>query len=229
MTERWVSLKKYYCKYCNTWIPDTKVGRQQHELTDRHKNAMQRNVARIQREEVIKRHQNPSLAPPTVAKTTAAPPNNSRSKNLNTANYGYGERDDMIGFIAEGKKMKFEDVPIPQAPLPKEKTEGTVGQWQVTQIIMKDGEDEENKDGVKKEESDEAEDQKLPGAHVSQDTGKRERARTPDKEDLFRFQVKEKAFPGETLKDEEEDTKVASVGFKKRKIGGKNSRISTAL
>src|SRR5271163_1554113 len=129
MTERWVSLKKYYCKYCNTWIPDTKVGRQQHELTDRHKNAMQRNVARIQREEAIKRHQNPSLAPAAAPKATAAAPNNSRGKTLNTAAYGYGERDDMVGFIAEGKKMKFDDVPMQQAPLPKEKTEGTVGQW----------------------------------------------------------------------------------------------------
>ena len=27
------------------------------------------------------------------------------------ANYGYGDREDMIGFINEGKKMRFDEIP----------------------------------------------------------------------------------------------------------------------
>ena len=53
------------------------------------------------------------------------------------------------------------------------------------------------------------------------------RTGTPDVEDLVRFKVQEKVFPVE-VKDEE-DVKVPVVGFKKRKVGGKSSRVSGAL
>jgi hypothetical protein len=225
MTERWISTKKYYCKYCNTWFPDTKVARQQHDASDRHKNAMQRNLSRIQRQDQINRVSGLDSAP-TAPRPTAATGLIMRNKTTNMAAYGYGDRDDMAAFIAQGKKMKFDDLPTNEVPLPKSAREANVGKWEVTQVISKVQDEEENKDRVKKEESPDSETAST--THTTgKESGKRERLQTPDKEDLIRFRVEEKAFPAD-IKDEEE-TKVPSVGFKKRKVGAKSSRISMAL
>ena len=163
----------------------------------------------------------------------------------NFAGYGYGDREDMTRFIAEGKKMKFADLPgTPgeEAPVLKSSQEGSVGRWHVTQVIR--GEETEKADdgvkkeeeSVKKEEDDEAEEDKGGSDNKVDKTGlgenfKRERGRTPDQEDLIKFRVREKRFPGEE-KDEFEkqgDVKLSNVGFKRRKVGMKNSRVSTAL
>ena len=221
MTERWVSTKKHYCKYCNTWIPDTKLSRQQHESTDRHKNAMQRNLSRIQKQDLINRHASGQSSAPTAPKATATNSTSMRKSVVNTAAYGYGDRSDMAAYIARGKKMKFDKFPTTEVDLPKRVREANVGKWEVTQIISKEDE-KENDDGVKKEESPEAE--VVPRTDVGE---KRERATTPDVEDLVRFKVQEKIFPTE-IKDEE-DVKVPVVGFKKRKVGGKSTRVSGAL
>lgn len=228
MTERWISIKKHYCKYCNTWFPDTKVARQQHEASDRHKNAMQRNLSRIQRQDQINRISGVNPVSET-SKPTAATGVNMRNKTSNMAAYGYGDRDDMAAYIAKGKKMRFDDLPTNEAPLPKSVREANVGKWEVTQVVSKVQDEEESNDRVKKEENSDSETTNIPLATqtMGNEPGKRERARTPDKEDLIRFRVEEKVFP-EEIKDEEE-VKVPSVGFKKRKVGAKSSRISMAL
>lgn len=227
MTERWISTKKYYCKYCNTWIPDTKISRQQHDITDRHKNAMQRNLSRIQRQDAINRSSNPTLAPPTAAAASSA---NMRNKVVNTAAYGYGERDDMTAFLAKGKKTKYE-IPEQEEIVPLKAREGNVGKWEVTQILSKEEDKEGVDDGVKKEESPDLEE--IAVNETTKRNGldgerKRERAKTPDQEDLVRFRVEEKVFPTD-IKGEDDEAKVPTVGFKKRKIGNKSSRVSGTL
>jgi U1 zinc finger len=223
MTERWISTKKHYCKYCNTWIPDTKVSRQQHDISDRHKNAMQRNLSRLQRDQLIARQRDSSIAAPkptaassaSVMRRTGAP---------NTAAYGYGERDDMVKFLADGKKMNFKELPVPEAPIPQSMRETHIGKWEVMQIITKE---ENGEEGGVKEESPEVDGIRAGRAvkDVSE-VAKWEKARAPD-EDLRRFRVEEKVFPVEVK--EEDEVKVPSVGFKKRKIGVKNSRVTGAL
>src|SRR5947207_482091 len=99
MTERWISTKKHYCKYCNQWMPDTKVARQQHELSDRHKSFMQRTVSRLQRDQLIK--QSSGGGQPAAFAKPLARPEMRRGTKTNMAGYGYGERDDMIGFIRD--------------------------------------------------------------------------------------------------------------------------------
>jgi hypothetical protein len=230
MTERWISTKKYYCKYCNTWIPDTKLGRQQHEISDRHKNAMSREVRRIQREEAIKRHSDPALTASQAMRGTAssgAELRNSKSVTTNTSAYGYGEDADVAAYIArEKRKFRPEDIPTMTegvqgaAAVPVGTREGIIGKWTVTQVISKK---EEVADDVKTEGEVKVEEFKATG----EERGKRERAPTPDEEDLMRFKVQEKVYPAD-IKDEE-DVKVPIVGFKKRKIGAKSSRVSGTL
>lgn len=224
MTERWISTPKYYCKYCNTWFPDTKVQHQQHELSDRHKRNMQKNIARIQRNDSIARQSGLNPIPPTNTTSNTS----TRKQVANTANYGYGDRDDMSRWIAQGKKMNFENVPVPQAPVSQGAMEPKVGKWEVTQVITQ--EKDEKQEGVKKEETYEPDTAKIPVPNVRKpvDSGKRERARTPDTDDLLRFKVEEKAYPmGD--KDEDGETRGPVVGFKKRKVGAKSSRVSTAI
>lgn len=42
MSEYWVSKKKYFCKYCETYIADDAPSRQQHENGLRHKGNLDR-------------------------------------------------------------------------------------------------------------------------------------------------------------------------------------------
>jgi hypothetical protein len=46
----------------------------------------------------------------------------------------------MVKFLADGKKMNFKDVPVPEAPAPQKLRDTHVGQWGVTQIISKEEE-----------------------------------------------------------------------------------------
>jgi hypothetical protein len=186
---------------------------------------MQRNLSRLQRDQLIARQRDPSIPvpKPTAASSTSIM---RRTGAPSTAAYGYGERDDMVKFLADGKKMNFKDMPVPEAPVPQKLRETHVGQWEVTQIISKEEEQEE--EGVKKEESPELEGSRMGiGVRDAAEVGKREWAKTPDAEDLFRFRVEEKVFPVDVR--EEDDVKVPIVGFKKRKIGVKNSRVTGAL
>ena len=124
--------------------------------------------------------------------------------------------------------MKFDNIPSSSnVELPKSVKESNIGKWEVSQAIPK-GPDDESKDGVKKEESPEPYSRDVSLNMRTTDVGKKERAATPDVEDLFRFRVQEKSFPTE-LKEEDDDVKVPVVGFKKRKLGGKSSRVSGAL
>ena len=176
---------------------------------------------------MINRSSNPTLAPPRQAAASSA---NMRNEVVNTAAYGYGERDDMTAFLAKGKKTKYE-IPEEQEIVPLKAREGNVGKWQVTQIVSKEQDLDEADDGVKKEESPDPEEDDRIAMSVRRGSpaeGKRDRPETPDREDLVRFKVEEKVFPTD-VKDEDEEVRVPSVGFKKRKVGNKSSRLVGAL
>ena len=200
---------------------------------------MQRNLTRIQRDELIKRNSGGNVYAPKPVAAAGVGGGRTMDKKASLANYGYGERDDMIGFIRQGKQMKFDEIPSVQGEagggyesVPVQRREGNVGKWEVTQIISKPKLDDEE-DGTPEVKEEENEDQ---GVGLQEDTSlgetrgtqKRERKRTPDAEDLLRFKVEEKTFPTE-VKEEGTEIKVPNVGFKKRKIGMKNSRVSGAL
>jgi hypothetical protein len=93
--------------------------------------------------------------------------------------------------------------------------EGSIWEWTVTQAISKK---EEGADDVKNEGE-----VKVILKEAGEERGKRQRAHTPDEEDLVRFKVQEKVYPVDTK--DEGDVKAPIVGFKKRKIGAKGSRV----
>lgn len=133
----------------------------------------------------------------------------------------------MVKFLADGKKVNFDN--LPTTPVVKETVKETkIGEWEVTRIIRQSKDDgEADEDEVKKEESPE------PAGETSfvdtvKETEKRRRVKTPDPENLFQFRVQEKTFPVD-VKEEGEEAKLPSVGFKKRKLGGKSSRMETGL
>jgi hypothetical protein len=47
MSEYWKSTPKYWCKYCNVFVKDTKFERQQHEATPRHQGGIQRSLREL--------------------------------------------------------------------------------------------------------------------------------------------------------------------------------------
>jgi len=191
---------------------------------------MSREVKRIQREEAIKRHSDPALAASQARGTAASGKEMRNAKGAmgNTAAYGYGDDADVAAYIAREKRnFRPEDIPTGTQRIEVGASkEGNIGKWTVTQVISKK---EEMEDNVKKEGEDDRETVEVVdrGAAADDGNGKRERARTPDEDDLIRFKVQEKGYPVD-IKDEE-DVKIPIVGFKKRKIGAKSSRVSGAL
>ncbi|KAF2032004.1 hypothetical protein EK21DRAFT_34121, partial [Setomelanomma holmii] len=51
MAEYWKSTPKYWCKFCSTFVKDTKFERQQHEATGRHQGNIQRSLRGLHREQ----------------------------------------------------------------------------------------------------------------------------------------------------------------------------------
>lgn len=49
MAEYWKSTPKYWCKFCTTYVRETKFERQQHEATPRHRGAIQRSLRSLHR------------------------------------------------------------------------------------------------------------------------------------------------------------------------------------
>ncbi|KAH7046790.1 hypothetical protein B0J12DRAFT_627164 [Macrophomina phaseolina] len=49
MAEYWKSTPKYWCKFCQTYVRDTKFERQQHEATGKHQSAIQRSLRDLHR------------------------------------------------------------------------------------------------------------------------------------------------------------------------------------
>lgn len=227
MTERWISTKKHYCKFCNSWFPDTKLGHQQHESTDRHKRNIQRNLSRIQRNDLIAN--NSGLKPETSTKSAVTGTAHFRNKKANYAGYGYGDRDDMAKFVREGKQaVDFEELnrSTTEERYKRVVGEAKVGKWEIAQVIAQERDPTEKE--IKQEEEN-----GLPMTvgltRTSVYSEKRERAKSPDTEDLLRFKVQEKTYPTKVKEEGEEETNIPTVGFKKRKLGPKSTRISGAL
>ncbi|KAJ4367561.1 hypothetical protein N0V83_007145 [Neocucurbitaria cava] len=51
MAEYWKSTPKYWCKFCSTYVKDTKFERAQHEATGRHQGSIQRSLRGLHREQ----------------------------------------------------------------------------------------------------------------------------------------------------------------------------------
>ncbi|OCL14481.1 hypothetical protein AOQ84DRAFT_330998 [Glonium stellatum] len=49
MSEYWKSTPKYWCKFCKTYVRDTKFEKQQHEATPKHQNNIQRSLRELHR------------------------------------------------------------------------------------------------------------------------------------------------------------------------------------
>ncbi|KAJ9647885.1 hypothetical protein H2199_001661 [Coniosporium tulheliwenetii] len=49
MSEYWKSTPKYWCKFCKTYVRDTKFEKQQHEATPKHQNNIQRSLRDLHR------------------------------------------------------------------------------------------------------------------------------------------------------------------------------------
>lgn len=50
MSEYWKSTPKYWCKYCNVFVKDTKFERQQHDATPRHQGGIQRSLRELHKD-----------------------------------------------------------------------------------------------------------------------------------------------------------------------------------
>ncbi|KAH7080406.1 hypothetical protein BKA63DRAFT_242967 [Paraphoma chrysanthemicola] len=73
MAEYWKSTPKYWCKFCSTFVKDTKFERQQHEATGRHQGNIQRSLRGLHREQEVEQR-NKSRAQAEVARLNGLVP-----------------------------------------------------------------------------------------------------------------------------------------------------------
>lgn len=58
MSEYWKSTPKYWCKFCEVYVRDTKLDKQQHEATGRHQGGIQRNLRELHKRQVQEDREN---------------------------------------------------------------------------------------------------------------------------------------------------------------------------
>ncbi|CAE7011943.1 hypothetical protein CFE70_002151 [Pyrenophora teres f. teres 0-1] len=76
MAEYWKSTPKYWCKFCSTFVKDTKFERAQHEATGRHQGNIQRSLKGLHREQENEKR-NQARAQAEVARLNGLVPSSS--------------------------------------------------------------------------------------------------------------------------------------------------------
>ncbi|KAF2088924.1 hypothetical protein K490DRAFT_20639, partial [Saccharata proteae CBS 121410] len=192
MSEYWKSTPKYWCKFCETYVRDTKFERQQHESTPKHQNAIQRSLRQLhnarEREEREKQRAKNEVArlngvvsgaagsskeAPWTKAAPAAPPKQA---------------------TAEDRKRQLKQLADMGVAVPEEfrREMAMTGDWQTVSVTPL------NDSGVKKEE---AEDVKPDGLNVG--VRKRKLEGDEDEDEAMDAKAKKKgwgtsfkAFPG---------------------------------
>jgi hypothetical protein len=82
MSEYWKSTPKYWCKFCQVYVKDTKFEKQQHEATGRHQGNIQRSLKGLHREQQNKEREQ-QRAKDEVARLNGLVPSASGSASAN--------------------------------------------------------------------------------------------------------------------------------------------------
>ncbi|KAF2833009.1 hypothetical protein CC86DRAFT_365003 [Ophiobolus disseminans] len=121
MSEYWKSIPKYWCKFCATYVKDTKLERAQHEATGRHQGNIQRSLRGLHREQETE-NRNKARAQAEVARLNGlVPPDSTFAPSVATGSGGppptYEKRPEKKATV-EDRKRQWEQLAAMGVTLP---------------------------------------------------------------------------------------------------------------
>ncbi|UPX11115.1 NADPH dehydrogenase [Ascochyta rabiei] len=136
MAEYWKSTPKYWCKYCEVFVKDTKFEKQQHEATGRHQGNIRRSLKSLHREQEIESRK-AAQAKAEVARLNGLVPGASGAGPSVAAGVGdkatFAKREPQKKATVEDRKRQWEQLAAMGVALPEEARQdmGMAGEWKV--------------------------------------------------------------------------------------------------
>ncbi|KAJ4347629.1 hypothetical protein N0V95_005276 [Ascochyta clinopodiicola] len=136
MAEYWKSTPKYWCKYCEVFVKDTKFEKQQHEATGRHQGNIRRSLQTLHRAQEIESRKE-AQAKAEVARLNGLVPGASGAGPSVAAGVGekatFAKREPQKKATVEDRKRQWEQLAAMGVALPEEARQdmGMAGDWKV--------------------------------------------------------------------------------------------------
>ncbi|OSS45802.1 hypothetical protein B5807_09584 [Epicoccum nigrum] len=136
MAEYWKSTPKYWCKYCEVFVKDTKFEKQQHEATGRHQGNIRRSLKSLHRDQEIEARKQ-AQAKAEVARLNGLVPGSGGAGPSVAAGVGdkptIAKREPQKKATVEDRKRQWEQLAAMGVALPEEARQdmGMAGDWKV--------------------------------------------------------------------------------------------------
>ncbi|KAF1930963.1 U1 zinc finger domain-containing protein [Didymella exigua CBS 183.55] len=173
MAEYWKSTPKYWCKYCEVFVKDTKFEKQQHEATGRHQGNIRRSLKGLHREQEIEARKQ-AQAKAEVARLNGLVPGANGAGPSVAAGVGdkatFAKKEPQKRATVEDRKRQWEQLASMGIALPEEARQdmGMAGDWKVvTKKVVGElneqgqFEDKQLNKGVHKRKVDETEEDRI--------------------------------------------------------------------
>ncbi|KAF2632308.1 hypothetical protein BU25DRAFT_384178 [Macroventuria anomochaeta] len=173
MAEYWKSTPKYWCKYCEVFVKDTKFEKQQHEATGRHQGNIRRSLKGLHREQEIEARKQ-AQAKAEVTRLNGLVPGASGAGPSVAAGVGdkatFAKKEPQKKATVEDRKRQWEQLAAMGVALPEEARQdmGMAGDWKVVTKkvvgeVNEQGrfEDKQLNKGVHKRKIDETEEDRI--------------------------------------------------------------------
>ncbi|KAJ4323759.1 hypothetical protein N0V94_001678 [Neodidymelliopsis sp. IMI 364377] len=173
MAEYWKSTPKYWCKFCEVFVKDTKFERQQHEATGRHQGNIRRSLKGLHREQEIESRKQ-AQAKAEIARLNGLVPGANGAGPSVAAGVGdkatFAKKEPQKKATVDDRKRQWDQLAAMGVALPEEarRDMGMAGDWkvvtkQVVGEINEQGKFEEKQlnKGVHKRKIDETEEDRI--------------------------------------------------------------------
>lgn len=168
MSEYWKSTPTYWCKFCETYVRDTPISKQQHEATGKHQGAIQRSLRKLHKDQEIEEREK-QRAKDEVARLKGVVSGNPKASTApgDTPRLASSKSELPKQATAEDRKKQLKQLADMGVAIPEEfrKDMAMASEWQTvsTRQLDEDGKIKEEKGdfksfGVHKRKADDAED-----------------------------------------------------------------------
>ncbi|BFZ60503.1 hypothetical protein YB2330_001539 [Saitoella coloradoensis] len=231
MADFWKSTPKYYCKFCEAYVTDTKLGRQQHEATGKHQGNLKRNLRELHKKAEEKKREDKIVQQELkrIEKITGA------------AQTKEDEKDDAKGekggFYESSATTSKSAQPISTVKKIKDDTPKTLDSeiFKATTAVINPNAPppssyvperpppKRDSTNAKPDLTDEYVKAELAYARKREIDEEEATGQSKDPEDLRKFKVEEKTYPIDDLPGDEGN--IPAPTFKKRKTGGAGRNV----
>ncbi|KAF2204617.1 U1 zinc finger domain-containing protein [Delitschia confertaspora ATCC 74209] len=164
MAEYWKSTPKYWCKFCEVYVKDTKLERAQHEATGRHQGNIQRSLRGLHKKQEQEEREK-QKAKDEIARLNGLVPGSGSASIAGPAGQSVGKKPTFTKYVpkqatAEDRKRQLAELAALGVAVPDDfrKEVAMVGDWEVvSQKVVEEGDSKPLNIGVRKRKIDEDE------------------------------------------------------------------------